>query len=217
MKEYARHLREYFDHWHRCYSRLIPKSDWGNADAAERYLEKYWLPNAEYAIKCRPTQNQIFMVDKWLPDLIFFPEYKILPRRGGCLFLAEDFIKLQKCFLDIGDKFIFVVENTFGGRLEEPPFRMKYPASISWDEITSGNYVSAMILDSSHKEFYVFGETPTWGRYAASDAELPLDLTGFWPERAGVFQQNLGISEKENQEISSWLPSVYQGFRRFAL
>jgi hypothetical protein len=187
----------------------VPKSEWGNRHAAEQYLEKYWLPTQEYEFQCRPVQDQIFIPNKWLPEIIFPSSYNVLLSRGGCLFLSEDFLKLQQCFLEIGDRFIFVVENTFGGKLQEPPLRMKYPADITWEELTSGNYISAMILDSSHKEFYVLGETPAWGRYAASDARNPLDLTGFLHDRAAVFQNKFNLPEQDQQEIRAWLPPVY--------
>lgn len=88
---------------------------------------KYWLTNTEYENIWAPIQNQIFInQDKGLSELIFAEQYKILAMRGGCLFLEEDYKQLQQCLFAIGEKYFVVIENTFGGKLQEPAFRMKF-------------------------------------------------------------------------------------------
>lgn len=215
MNEYDRHLEIFATHWHQSFTKLMSRSEWGDKAAAETYLQKYWLSLAEYEFKWRKIQDQIFVTQKWLPELLFSPQYDLLAFRGGCLFIEEDFKKLQECFLSVGDQHFFVIENLFGGTFEadEPSFRMKYPTSISWDELTSGNFISAMILEFSNKEFFVFGETAAWGRYSASSYENPVDIVGFLPKYASFFQEKLKVPEKEKLEIATeWVPSAYRPF-----
>jgi hypothetical protein len=211
MTEYEHHIEEYFDHPAKYYTKLVPRSEWGDKEAAERYLEKYWLPMTEYEAKWKPIQNQIFISQKGLPDLIFPPQYEMLAFRGGCLFVEEDFKKLQKCFVSIGDKYFIVIENTFSGKLESenPSFRMKYPADISWSELVSGNFISAVLLNFSYGEYFVFGETTSWGRYSATEYESPLEIVGFQSKYSSLFREKLKESEEEQREIATWLPPKY--------
>jgi hypothetical protein len=210
MTEYQGHIEIYSNHWQQHFQKMFPQSKWGDKEAAERYLEKYWLPSAEYERQWKQIQDQIFINQNGLPDLVFAPQYEMLAFRGGCLFIEEDFKKLQECFINVGGRHFSVIENTFGGKLNEPPFRMKYPVDISWPELISGNFVSAMLFHSLHKEYFVFDETAAWGEYAASDYESPLNIVGVLPQYSSLFREKLKVSEKERQEIASWLPPKYR-------
>ena len=130
--------------------------------------------------------------------------------RGGCLFDEQDFKNLQGCGIEVGDEYLFVIENTFDGKLREPGFRMKYPIKITWDELISGNFISATIVGSMHKEFFVFGETGIWGKYAASDYQVPTDIIGFQSKYASVFREKFKVSNSERQKVYSSLPVQYQ-------
>jgi hypothetical protein len=175
-------------------------------------LEKYWLPSAEYDSKYKLIQDRIFVSQVWLPRFIFHEGYEILAFRGGCLFGEENFLKTQKCFKSVGDKHFFVIENTFEGRreAEEPVFRMKYPADITWDELTSGNFISAIIFDFLNKEFFVFGEGAAWGKHSSSSTTWPVNLVGFLPDYASLFRRVLSVPEAERSEILTWLPDTYR-------
>lgn len=193
------------------FSKLTLESEWGNKEVAERYLSKYWLPQAKYDTFWKSIQNQIFISqERLLPEIIFKDNFNMLALRGGCLFLREDFEQLQRCFLEIGDKYFVVIENTFGGKLQEPAFRMKYPTEITWEELTNGNFISSTIIESIYKEYYVFSESGGWGKYSASDYDYPLDIVGFKPEYSSLFRKNLTQSEEERKEIKEWLPPSYK-------
>ena len=88
---------------------------------------------------------------------------------------------------------------------------MKYPAGISWDELTSGNFVSSVMIEMPHNEYFLFSESASWGRYAANDYENPLDVTGFKREHAAVFREKLCVSEADQREIAICLPPAYSG------
>jgi hypothetical protein len=210
MKEYSSILTEYAKEGYSMYSRTIPGSYWGNKALAESYLDKYWLSRAEYEEKWKIVQSRIFeSAATGLSEMVFLPEFEIFVAKGGCLFVEEEFLRLQSCALSLGDKFIVIIENSFGGKLLEPTFRMKYPANITWQEITSGNFVSAIMLEMPHKDYFVFGESAMWGKYAANDHEIPLDLFGFKAAAEDVFK-NFLASLEEVVVGSPKLPEAYK-------
>ena len=59
-------------------------------------------------------------------------------------------------------------------------------------------------------EYFVFGASDAWGKYAANDYENPLDLIGFKEKYSALFKKNFKVSDEEKQEIISWLPVAYK-------
>ena len=211
MSEFERHIEYYSVYWWSSFTKMMAKTEWGNKTVAEMYLKKYWLPQVEYENVWKYTQDKIFInQDIGLPELIFPERYNMLALRGGCLFLEEDFKQLQQCLLAIEEEYFVVIENTFGGKLQEPAFRMKFPTDITWQELTSGNFISAVLFEMLHNEYFVFGESAIYGKYSATEYENPLDIIVFKPEYASIFRNNFKQSERELKEISEWLPEKYK-------
>jgi len=194
MSEFNRHLDHYRNHWTQHFSCLVSESNWGDKDAAALYLERYWLCESEYNSVWKAVQNSIFTNQSaGLPDSIFSNEYEVLCQPGGCLFDRDDFDRLKSCLSNIGDDHLIIIENTFGGMLEEPAFRFKFPAKISWDELIAGNYISAVVFGSLYKEFFVFGKSASWGKYSAADEDSPLDVLGFKKDQAPLFKRQFAL------------------------
>ena len=211
MIEYKEHINIFSLEGSWWFSKLTSESDWGNLSIARDYLKKYWLCKDEYNIKWRHIQSKVFKeLDHSLPHLIFQESFDLTAIKGGCLFLKEDFEILQQCLLEIGEKYLILIENTFNDKLEEPAFRMKYPSDITWEEFTNGSFISSTIIEHPHKEFYVFGESGKWGKYAANDYEWPLDIIGFKPDYESVFRNSFEQSPEEWDEIKEWLPPKYR-------
>lgn len=210
MKEYQDIIDRYSLKGYDMYSRSITRSEWGDLKKGEEYLAKYWLSNEEYKSVSELTLKKIFDNQEiGLPNLVFSKEFDLLVLEGGCLFVEEDFNKLQKCILQLGDNFLFIIENNFGGNLKEPTFRMKFPTDISWQELNSGNFVSSTLLESIHKEYFVFGEGGLWGKYSANDYDFPLDIIGFKDGNGGVFIAEFKQSEHERNNLKKYLPQEY--------
>jgi len=211
MKEYQKIVDTYSLDGYHMYSKRISRSEWGDIEAGRIYLDKYWLSLTEYKRRCEKLQNVIFTNQaEALPQMIFSDEYRLLALGGGCLFTEEDFRSLQNCMLKVGEKSFFIIENDFGGTLEEPTFRMEFPADISWEEFFSGNFVSSTMIESIHKEFFVFGESGLWGKYSASDYKYPIDIVGFLPEYEAIFQDEFCQNEAEVKDVQNHLPDLYK-------
>lgn len=210
-KEYQFFLDKYSkDGWF-MFSRQITRSEWGNIEAAKSYLKKYWLSEAEYEDKWKNIQNSIFInQDKGLPELVFSDLYKLIPLRGGCLFTEYDFSKLRACIQHTGDKNFVVVENTFGGKLDEPAFRMRFPIDINWQGLISGNFISSILTEMPNKEYFVFGDSGNWGKYSANEYKHPLDIVGYKEEYEHIFKAGLWEPKDEKSEIFEWLPEIYK-------
>lgn len=211
MIEYRSHLNFYRVYPHMHFSKLVKEKDWGDEKLAEKYLKKYWLPEQEYLRAWKPIQDKIFFEGKSLPNLIYHPEFEIIALNGGCLFMEEDFLQLQKVMQRVGEEYFIVIQHSQDFTEGEPMFRMKFPVNITWNEITSGNYISAVLLEMSYNEYFVFGSKGNWGKYSANDYENPLDIIGFKPELAHIFEEHFKQAKEEQEEIRELLPQEYKG------
>ncbi|MEA1786482.1 hypothetical protein U1E44_10300 [Arenibacter sp. GZD96] len=210
MIEYIRHIEEYLNYWYSSFSKLVPESEWGNQKLAEEYLQKYWLTENEYQNIWKPIQDKIFIQQKGLPDLIFTSNYKMIPLIGGCLFVKEDFEQLQKVIKNIGETHFVIIQNTQDFTEGEPMFRMKFPIDITWEELISGNYISAVLFEMHYNEYFVFGASAKWGKYSATEYEHPLDILGFNPEYDTVFTEQFLQAQIEQDQIQKLLPPKYK-------
>lgn len=210
MIEYLKHIEIFFNYWFGDFSKLVPSDQWGDKKLAEEYLQKYWLAEEEYLNVWKPIQDKIFVQDKGLPDLVYHPEFEMMALRGGCLFLEEDFKQLQKAMQEVGEKCFVIIQRSQEFTDGEPMFRMKFPVSITWEELISGNYISAVLFEMSYNEYFVFSESGNWGKYSANDYEYPLDIIGFKPGLAPIFQEHFKQSKEEQEEIREWLPQEYK-------
>ncbi|MEO6151398.1 MAG: hypothetical protein ABIN95_07095 [Mucilaginibacter sp.] len=210
MIEYSRHIKEYLNHYYSSFSKIIPLEKWGNTKLAEKYMQKYWLNEKLYTSKWKPLQDKIFIQNTTLPDLIFRSEFKVEILRGGCLFIEEDFKQLQKIMQELGEKKFVVIQSSQEYTAGEPMFRMEFPVNITWPELMSGNYISAVLFEMSYNEYFVFGESGNWGKYSASDYIYPLDIIAYKAEWSFVFKKCLKQSAEEQKEISEWYPSKYK-------
>lgn len=175
------------------------------------YFEKYWLGKSEYLQKWLPIQKTIYDVsgDRF-PDVRFQVGFEVIALRGGLIFTEEDFSLLQTCIKETGDKYFAVVEHVdeANPRHGEPPLRFRFPSSITWDELLSGGYVSMELFQVAVKEYFVFGDTGTWGKYVANDYIYPLDLVGFQEGISKLFRER--FQPLIESEVSAWLPSTWR-------
>ncbi|PZR02959.1 MAG: hypothetical protein DI539_27100, partial [Flavobacterium psychrophilum] len=210
MTEYNSHLSfyKYYPHMH--FSKLVSEKNWGNEKLGKNYLEKYWLHELEYLNFWKSIQDEIFVQGSRLPELIYRPEFELVVENGGCLFAEDDFEKLQKTLQRIGDDHFVIIQHTQDFKEGEPMFRMKFPVNITWEELTSGNYISAVLLEMPYNEYYIFGASRKWGKYSANDYDRPLDIIGFKPELESLFKNHFKRSKEEYDEMLEWMPKRYK-------
>lgn len=208
-KEYISLVENYNSSIYSRQSTLVPKNIWSQPKKAEAYLEKYWLSKKEYDEHWKPIQDAMFTnQEKGLPDLKFTKSYEMLTLRGGVLFEEKDFLQLQSCMNQVGDKYFVVIENSFGD-IDKPLIRVKFPVDITWKDLMSGSFISDVIIDCDINEYFVFGESGAWGKYAANDYIHALDIVGFKKEYSSLFREVFKVLSEEDTEISEWVPKGY--------
>ncbi len=199
-------------------------------DISEKYLNRYWLDKKEWKSYWQPLKDKIFAPESvCLPDMMFKKDFALFIFIGGVVFTEDDFKALQKCMLEAGDKWFVIAENKHtqpviigenGKTIVHPLLRFKFPAEITWDELLNGGLISMELFETSYKEFFVFGSSAKWGKYAANEywdrsvdpAGTPLDIIGFKPEISSIFQKNFKQLKEEQEKIKEWLPPKYKDF-----
>lgn len=203
------------EHWcadgTQMYARSVPTLGWPNKMAAERFCERYWLSDADYDRAVRPVVSQVFVSETASPPAqVFQNGYAIVARRGGCLFVRNDFETLMPLVASLGDTSIAIVQNPSSTTAALPPMRFQFQTSTSWEEMISGGCLSAILLDMPHQEYFVVGQSSDWGLYVASDYAQPLTLFGVRPTLAQRFVDAFPIDLVEETELRQrWIPPAY--------
>jgi len=183
VAEYKKHLDFYQNSWFADFSRYVPNNQWGNRSLAEIFMQKYWLPKDEYDSMWKPIQNRIFSETACFEGDVVFksPLFFTITFGGGCLFDEKDLYKMQEIFFYIGEQQFVVIMDSQDDSInknEEPSFRFKFPANITWEELMSGNYISAVLVEMQFNNYFVFGQNDKWGKYVATDYLRSKDIIG---------------------------------------
>jgi hypothetical protein len=206
------------------------------------YVKKYWLDEEEYVSHWEPLQDKIFddKVNFLHLGRIFLPEFKLMALTGGATFEKKDFILLQECMRELGEKYFVVIENCaippdvhekFKNKkngLPGKPLKFKYPVDIKWKEIYRDDFLSdAMMGVWEGREFYIFGESGLWGKYAANDhcsvdvnpLGPPLNILGFKDECASLFREKfhncMDRDEIEDTKMTLSSPSLHPSYKEY--
>lgn len=213
MNEYKEHLDRYKNYWLSSRSVYITEEEWGDRELAESYLQKYWLPIAEYESSWRRIQEQVFLPDVLYPEMVFRSDFQMLPIIGGCLYSRELF-EQQRSALDLMNEHWFVIVQVgFGCDLGDPLFRMKYPSSTAWEEMMSGNYISSVIAEREFDQYFVFGSRGDWGMLVNGGINDPANILVFRPELSGIFRGCYPNEDDLPLEYVNELPSCYRSLR----
>ena len=177
------------------------------------YLRKYWLSEEEWQNYWVPLGDSIFCPDAFrLPDMMFQEGFILIAGLGGTPFGECDFLALQKCMREVGDKSFVMIENRnvreIGRGNNFPYLRFKFPVDLTWNELHNEGAkcynISHEVTWAPGKEYFIFGDSGLWGKYPASQywdrsidlSGTPLDITGFKPELASIFKQNFCFDEQ---------------------
>ena len=188
---------------------------------SQRFLEKFWLSDEEITNDWEAVKNTVFTKSfKRLPDVLFNEGFEMIAQRGGTLFIEDEYSLLQECMKVAGDNFFVLIENRFIREKTDndlPYLQFKFPVCTSWEELNNGdeNYpdIAYDLLWIMNKEFFVFGDSGKWGKYAACDYyDTPLDIIGFKSELVTIFQEHFKQPKKEWEKIRTWLPHEYKKF-----
>jgi len=157
---------------------------------ADIFLQKYWLEDDEYSSKWLSFEKEIFVKNTMPPDYVFKRDVKVFGiNLTGVTFFEEEYPFFQKFLEAMNEKNFVIIESASYNSTNinnprrvqdkeiEPRLKFKFPADISFEELQSGGIASDIIINGKYeKDYYIFGESLLWGKYAAT---LNYD-TYFW-------------------------------------
>lgn len=175
------------------------------------FLNKYYISNNVYNQKWLKKHSEIFknVYDRY-PKEVFSSGYKYFAIDGGVLFEEEEFNILKECMIDIGDKYLIIIQNT--QKENATPLRMCFPIDISWSELASGNSISTILFKMSANEYFVFSESCSWGKYVASESDDVVDIYGILnnDKIINIFKNNFRVYYEHNCFDRNNLPLNYK-------
>jgi hypothetical protein len=172
---------------------------------SETYLKSFWLTHSQYVSRIQAMRCAIFKEGVFTPDAFAFNEnFNSYETVGGVLFVKDDYVQLQQCLTKTEDKTIFVIEDFDTANpphTSGPPFRMQYPKASTWQVIYPDEEgISYELFGRPVRNYFVFGDSGLWGKYAGSDWQDPVDIWAFSPEVEDVFLEGLeGLHLKSNR------------------
>lgn len=188
-----------------------------NREQVRAYFEKYWLSSEAYEQTWKPIKDSIFIeTELFFPDIGFQPEFELMALSISTTFKEEDFKKLRSIMKLTGDRYFVIIQDhkeknprvTMGPNntwVPHPPLRFIYPATITWDELMSGGEeyenISHELFREPYKEYFIFGDSGVWGKYAANDPMPAVHIFGFKKEYSKIFRQHFPEAAKEHYEL----------------
>jgi hypothetical protein len=212
MSNFESILGKYRSDFYQIYASPSAVDGMGDMAAASKFMDRYGIDGATYLEKWQPIAERIFLpLGQTLPAPIFREEFKLSVQVGGCLLTEEEFARLQQFMIAVGDREFVVIQNEIEGFENDLYFKLKFPVGVTWDDLKSGSYVSTVLIEMPHFEYYIFGDSGTWGVYVASDYIHPIDIIGFSPEMMPQFIAS-GIFPLPAAHQLEDLPEYYQRF-----
>lgn len=210
----------------------LDETEWGKMEVAKTYLKKYWLSDIAYKKYWEFLHSFIFDLNKHLPNMIYRKDFQFISLLGGVPFEQNDFEKLQTCMQSIGEKKFVIIQDTFEPEPNQSDvaLKIKYPVNVDWNELMSGNFISAALFEFSGNNYYIFGDSGKWGMYVATEyidetvnpAGTPINIIGFDPAYSNIFRdvfqipdgeycENVDyIPQEERPNLKEWVPEAYR-------
>jgi hypothetical protein len=156
--------------------------EWLDENRAIDMLHKYWIREEEYESKWRMLQESVFRrLEKkemfYSPEKVFQSSWLVKGYYGGMPFLdKEDFERLKKCLISLGEDTIIIAEEGKSGPF---PIRVRLPVMITWEDLWKEGYLLATFISQDYSNFYIFGSKPIWGKYVATESDRMVNLIAF--------------------------------------
>jgi len=214
-------------HWlHSLKNDHIFSGNWSREAIAkgENILQNYWLEDDEYNSKWLSLEREFFVENTMPPDYVFKKDVRVFGiDLTGLPFFEEEYSFFQKFLKAANEKNFVIIENAsynstninnprrVQDKEREPRLKFKFPADISFEELQSGGIVSDIIINGEYsKDYYIFGESALWGKYAAT---LNYD-TYFWGYDESISQQMAIYQSAFKKEINELTEKVKTGIQK---
>lgn len=191
---------------------------------ADIFLQKYWLEDDEYSSKWLSFEKEIFVKNTMPPDYVFKRDVKVFGiDLTGVTFFEEEYPFFQKFLKAMNEKNFVIIESASYNSTNinnprrvqdkeiEPRLKFKFPADISFEELQSGGIASDIIINGDYlKDYYIFGESVLWSKYAAT---LNYD-TYFWGYDESISEQMAIYKSAFKKEINELTEKVNRSIKK---
>jgi hypothetical protein len=171
------------------------------------YFEKYWLDKKELDDIWTQIKGKIFKEPLIYPGKVINENFHTIVTKGGLVYYKEDHKSLTYCMRYTDDEYFVLLEDYDEKNPPHdisPPYRFKYPVKTTWDEINSGGYIKLDVFSRPDRNFFIFGDSGTWGRYVGNEYIWPFKILGFSKEYSSLFRNRFTNSEKDISDLKKW-------------
>ena len=167
-------LSIYSDKYYRLMFGLHQELDFESSyKKAEAFLNHYAITTESELSACHQIMHKMFthsekdsfFVEKDTPRNLFVEGVNLFAQISSPLFWAEHFSYIQKIGMAMGDRFFYILEEEACEADVDVAFKMKIPIDISWEELADGGFISDVVFNMFHNNYYVFGDSGKWGRW----------------------------------------------------
>lgn len=206
-------LSKYSDEYYGNMFGIYPEMDGEeSARKAKTFLDKYAMNDDSYHSLCIPAQQRIFrhpapkgfnILEQEVYE-IFHDGVKFFSYVSTPLFWKENFELFQAIGRAFGERNLFIIEDE---ECEEDPqqtFKLQIPIETTWSELSDGGFISDVVLNMHHNNYFVFGDSGNWGRWCDYENGW-MDYEVFAYKRLCPeilrYKDWCSISEEEYQEV----------------
>jgi hypothetical protein len=224
VKDYQPLLDKFADGWT---SFFTGKEYSGIPAEIENYFAHYWLDKLELDQIWTPIRKKIFPGEICsFPDHMFPTDFGTILRVGGSAIYSEKYYKcLQSCMEVAGDHNFVVVEDHADEHDRSSVYttvpsdwwqamHFKYPVTVSYQQIMRGEYLSEELMLMGDRDYFIFGDSGTWGIYAGDGILWSLHIVGFKTELSDTFNRNLAEDKSREKQIAQMLENAVNNISR---
>jgi hypothetical protein len=205
------HLLEKYHHegW-RLWSQRLGATEWGDVPAARGYLERYWLPSADLS-EWHTRAESVFGAQALSATEPVFPDdWKLRPMLGGVVMIESQWVALRRLAGLAGDQEIAVLEKFGSAESDDPPIRLRFPVTATWQDLLSGNFMSSIVFEMLYKEYLVLGNSGSWGMFSATEHEMPFNIVALTGALDALVGDEFRATPDEWATIRDMLPEQYR-------
>ena len=167
-------LDKYSDEYYRMMFALpTDKDDSVSYLKAKDFLERYALNNIMETEEClakmcsvfKVVDYQWFDIEKMSLDELFKDEFHVFISLSSPLFQEENFLMIQNIEIKHGGNYLYVIEEETCEEDKDVAIKLRIPIDISWQEMKNGGFISDILLNMPHNNYFVFGDSGNWGRW----------------------------------------------------
>jgi len=167
-------LQAYSDEYYRLMFGIHPEMDAETSlKKAMVFLDHYAMDDDVYKRLCCPVMNKVFSLPMNCHNEeitgVFHDGFQQFAYNSSPMLWSEKFELIRSIAVSFGDNSLFVVEDE--GCEEDPDvaFKFMFPIHLTWEEISDGGFISDVLFNMFHNDYYLFGNSGNWGIWCNYD------------------------------------------------